>query len=41
MSFSFLSHGLPIANARSMLVKLYLGLFAIVLLMRLVDSLAN
>jgi hypothetical protein len=41
MSFPFLSHGLRIANARSMLVKLYLGLFAIVLLMRLVDSLAN
>jgi hypothetical protein len=41
MSLSSLSDGPHTANARSMLVKLYLGLFAIVFLMRLVDSLAN
>ena len=41
MSLPVLSHWSRTANARSMLVKLYLGLFAIVLLMRLVDSLAN
>jgi hypothetical protein len=41
MSLSSLSHGSRTANARSMLVKLYLGLFATVFLMRLVDSLAN
>jgi hypothetical protein len=41
MSHSSRSDGPRTASARSMLVKLYLGLFAIVFLMRLVDSLAN
>jgi hypothetical protein len=41
MSLRVLSHWSRTANARSMLVKLYLGLFAAVFLMRIIDSLAN
>jgi hypothetical protein len=41
MSLRVLSQWSRIVNARPMLVKLYLGLFAIVFLIRLIDSLAN
>jgi hypothetical protein len=41
MSLPNLSYWPRTANARPMLVKLYLGLFAIVFVMRLIDSLAN
>jgi hypothetical protein len=41
MSLAILSHWSRTANARPMLAKLYLGLFAIIFLMRLIDSLAN
>jgi hypothetical protein len=41
MSLPVLSHWPRTGNARSMLVKLSIGLFAIVFLMRLIDGLAH